>query len=68
VTSCRCDELKLIEGAVVQSYTEHLRKIRVDAATWDVFYECPITGATWVKSYPQSSLHGGGAPVLTRTN
>jgi len=68
VTSCRCNELKLIDGAEVQAYTEHLRKIRVDAATWDVSYECPITGATWVKSYPLASLHGGGPALLTRTN
>ena len=68
MTNCRCNELTSIEGAEVEPYTEHLRKIRVDAETWEVFYDCPITGAMWVKSYPESSLHGGGPPRLTRTS
>jgi len=66
VTKCRCKEVLLVEGADVEPYVEHLREVRVDVAKWEVFYECPITGALWVKTYPESEAHGGGSPYLIR--
>lgn len=34
---------------------------------WKIFYLDP-EGGKWVKSFPNSSYHGGGAPMLTRVD
>jgi hypothetical protein len=64
---CRCRSLDRLDGAEAASYAqEHLRLLSVDHDTWDAAYECPSTGVKWTEHYPQSELHGGGPPVLTR--
>lgn len=54
-------------GAEAIQYAErHLRKHRVNAATWEIEYIDPITGEEWLLDYPQSELHGGGPPRLRK--
>lgn len=31
---------------------------------WDLLYQDPADGRYWVKTYPHSEAHGGGAPTL----
>ncbi|MCZ2290046.1 MAG: immunity 27 family protein [Anaerolineales bacterium] len=65
--NCNCQNISELEGNAALEYIEsHLSKIRVDGKTWQVFYECPLTGIQWVKDYPHSEYHGGGSPRLRR--
>lgn len=47
--------------ALTKSY---LVKLGSDASGWDVLYRDPNDGRLWELIYPQSELHGGGAPQL----
>ncbi|MGJ8633134.1 MAG: Imm27 family immunity protein [Luteolibacter sp.] len=31
---------------------------------WETLYQDPVDGRFWVKTYPQSEMHGGGPPAL----
>lgn len=31
---------------------------------WETLYRDPYDGRFWVKTYPQSEMHGGGPPAL----
>jgi hypothetical protein len=44
----------------------YLKKIGPDASGWDVLYQDPSDGSYWELTYPQSELHGGGPPSLTK--
>lgn len=50
----------LITNALVQVVT--------DDSGWTVLYKDPGDNCYWELSYPDSSEHGGGAPVLRRLN
>jgi hypothetical protein len=53
-------------GGAAVDYTKRLRKVRIDAQTWEVEYVDDATGETWVMDYPQGELPGGGEPRLRR--
>ncbi|MGQ0591591.1 MAG: Imm27 family immunity protein [Gammaproteobacteria bacterium] len=36
-----------------------------DYGAWETLYQDPNDGRYWVKTYPQSHMHGGGPPALT---
>lgn len=38
--------------------------ISKDGGAWRILYQDPADGRYWVKEYPQSEMHGGGAPAL----
>lgn len=42
--------------------------VRIDATNdgWHTLYRDPADGALWEHSYPQSHMHGGGPPQLSR--
>lgn len=42
----------------------HLRALGRDASGWDTLFMDPADGRLWELIYPESGLHGGGAPEL----
>jgi hypothetical protein len=44
---------------------KELKQIKIDAENWQTYYLDEKTSEKWVKDYPNSSYHGGGAPTLT---
>lgn len=42
----------------------HLRALGHDASGWDAVFVDPYDGRLWELVYPDSGLHGGGAPEL----
>ena len=42
----------------------HLRKLGSADGGWSILYRDPTDGRLWEKTYPESSLHGGGPVVL----
>ncbi len=57
------DTCKLIEDKI-----EGFKKLAIRDYGWIVLFEDPKTGSLWELSYPDSELHGGGPPMLKRTN
>lgn len=46
--------------------TRQLQALGRDPSGWDVLYRDPDDGRFWELTYPQSEMHGGGPPRLTR--
>lgn len=42
----------------------HLLELGRDASGWDALFVDPDDGRLWELIYPESGLHGGGAPEL----
>lgn len=42
----------------------HLRELGHDKTGWDTLFVDPDDGRLWELIYPESGLHGGGAPEL----
>jgi hypothetical protein len=42
----------------------YLRELGRDASGWDALFVDPDDGRLWELVYPESDLHGGGAPEL----
>lgn len=42
----------------------YLIKLGHDQSGWDTLYQDPNDGRLWELIYPQSELHGGGAPTF----
>ncbi len=42
----------------------YLQKLAVDKTGWEILYRDPNDGRLWIKSFPQSEMHGGGPPEL----
>jgi hypothetical protein len=56
-------------GEAVESYiAENLTKIATNQSGWDTLYINKATEQYWVLTYPNSQLHGGGHPELTRVS
>lgn len=55
------DTCKLIEEMV-----ERFNRVASRDNGWIVLFEDPKTVSLWELSYPNSELHGGGPPKLTR--
>jgi hypothetical protein len=56
--------LKELNGAAAVEYAKRLRKVSVNAQTWEVEYIDDANGARWIMDYPHSQLQGGGTPRL----
>ncbi|WP_032094840.1 MULTISPECIES: Imm27 family immunity protein [unclassified Alteromonas] len=41
-------------------------KIAVSESGWDTLYLEKANSSFWIKSYPNSSMHGGGKPILSK--
>jgi len=49
----------------IEYLTDHyLEKIDTDSSGWNKLYKDPADGRFWVKTYPNSEMHGGGPPHL----
>jgi hypothetical protein len=55
---------KIINGIELELKEAQLKKIETDSINWLVYFLDEITNEKWVKEYPQSEYHGGGAPQL----
>lgn len=47
--------------ALCESY---LIKLCADSSGWDILFQDPYDKRYWELTYPDSGIHGGGAPVL----
>jgi hypothetical protein len=56
----------ILSGALLDNKLESLRRVKVDSTNWTVFYIDIMTNEKWVKEYPHSDMHGGGAPILKK--
>ena len=54
----------ILSGTLLDNKVETLRQVKVDSINWLVFYLDTMTNEKWVKEYPHSEMHGGGAPIL----
>lgn len=43
-------------------------EIATDSSGWVSLFQERATNTYWVRSYPDSSQHGGGQPVLTQVS
>lgn len=65
--NCRCTELESLEGFLATEYAaQHLQQVGADGDKWELYFECPDTRIRWTMRYPESELHGGGPPLLSR--
>jgi hypothetical protein len=46
--------------------SEVFRQVAEREGGWRVLYVDPSTGSYWELTYPESQMHGGGPPMLTR--
>jgi hypothetical protein len=56
----------ILSGALLAKKLESLSHVKVDATNWTVYYIDILTNEKWVKEYPNSEMHGGGAPFLNK--
>jgi hypothetical protein len=72
MADCRCHEFRepLVSMADVRRRCEHsseleryLQVLAENHDTWMAVLACPACGAYWVREYPFSEHHGGGAPA-----
>jgi len=64
---CFCNEVDELNGVDVEKYcANHLKKVSVDPANWEITYICPETDIQWLRGYPNSEQHGGGSPKLRK--
>ena len=54
----------IISGKELYAKKKSLLKIRIDNFKWMVYYVDEGTNEKWVEEYPDSGMHGGGAPQL----
>jgi hypothetical protein len=53
-------------GEAALRYANTLKKVRVDADAWTIWYFDEVTGEVWVMDYPESEIHAGGSPRLRK--
>ena len=51
-------------GRIRSLVETHLSKLGSDPSGWHTLYCDPVDGRLWELAFPQSHLHGGGAPEL----
>ncbi len=54
----------ILEGKSMNNKLSSLIKIKVDGENWLVYYLDEKLNEKWIKEYPNSGYHGGGAPRL----
>lgn len=64
------DDGKVIEDSTCERIAylanHYLKEIALDEDEWSILYENPDDQNYWELTYPQSQLHGGGPPSLTK--
>ena len=51
-------------GNEMELKIDQLKEIKVDSENWLIYYIGENIQEKWVKEYPNSEYHGGGAPQL----
>lgn len=59
---------KIIVGEDFYKKREALKKIKVEASNWVVYYLDELNGEKWIEEYPLSQMQGGGPPQLRLIN
>jgi len=54
----------IIKGDEFYKKRDQLKKLQTDKVNWNIYYIDETTGEKWIQEYPDSELHGGGAPQL----
>ncbi len=58
--------MKQIKGNRVKEYLEeNCVELATDESGWETLYQDKSTKELWVRTFPDSHLHGGGLPLLT---
>lgn len=58
--------MKQIKGNRVKGYLEaNCIEVATDESGWEILYRDSATKELWVRTFPDSHLHGGGLPLLT---
>jgi len=57
---------QILSSSELYKKLEDLTEVDKDDLRWLTFYLDEKTGERWVKDYPSSEYHGGGAPRLRR--
>ena len=58
--------MKQIKGNRVKEYLEaNCVELATDDSGWETLYQDKSTKELWVRTFPDSHLHGGGQPLLT---
>lgn len=66
-STCHCrDRAEFWDDAAKSYADDHLEKVEVRGAGWEVVYRCPETGVDWLEDYPRSHEQGGGPMRLRR--
>ena len=55
-----------VSNQIEMLISTHLVEIDEDESGWFKLYKDPDDNSFWELSYPESELHGGGAPLLKR--
>jgi hypothetical protein len=62
---CKCKRATIFRKNVAE-HMAHLSELWNDPEYCQALYECPKTGAQWLRDAPFSHLHGGGPIVLRK--
>jgi len=62
---CKCKRAKVFRKNVHEQLA-HLRELWNDPEYSQALYECPKTGAQWLRDAPFPYLHGGGPTILRK--
>jgi len=62
---CKCKRANIFRKNVDENLA-HLRELWNDPEYCQALYECPKTGAQWLRDAPFPYLHGGGPTILRK--
>ena len=59
--------MRQIKGNKVSEFLEsNCIEVATDDSGWETLYEDEDSKEYWVRTFPDSQLHGGGFPILTQ--
>lgn len=59
--------LSLVQGKEAEDFIANsCIELATDDTGWETLYQCKATGEYWVKTYPNSEMHGGGEAQVTK--
>jgi len=58
--------MREIKGSKVREFLEaNCIEVATDESGWETLYQDKSSKEFWVRTFPDSHLHGGGLPLLT---
>jgi hypothetical protein len=58
--------MKTLTGKELYDKIDQLTLVKTDRINWAIYYLDKISFEKWVQEYPNSEMHGGGAPQLRK--